>query len=95
MKPLAIMRTVYEQAIVTGETVFPRLWGAIQQGVAAGMSHEAIADALRHCLRNKRMSAKFWQWFEYATTAARHRSAIEADRRRRQFRLVKGKENEG
>jgi hypothetical protein len=89
-----MMKTVYEQAIETGETTFWRIWGAIQEGVATGMSHEAIADALRASLRNKRMSAKFWQWFEDATTAARHRSAIEADRRRRQFRLVKGKENE-
>jgi hypothetical protein len=84
------MKTVYEQAIITGETTFPRIWRAIQEGVASGMSHEQIAGAIRASLKSSRPSAEFWQWVEDATTAARYRSQFEADRRRRQFRLVKG-----
>ncbi len=84
------MRTVFEEAIRTGETTFPHIWGIIQTMAAAGMNHEAIAAALRARLPKRTPSENFWQWVDDAITAALHRSAIEATQRRRQFRLVKG-----
>lgn len=83
------MKTVFEEAIETGEKTFPHIWQTIRQGVAAGMTAEAIAAALRRSLK-RRPSRQFWQWVEDATTAAKHRSELEAIERRRRFRLVKG-----
>jgi hypothetical protein len=88
------MKAVYEQAIETGEKTFPVAWQFIQRRVAAGDSHEAIADALREAMKSRPMSAEYWQWVEDATTAAQHLSQIEADRRRREFRLVKGEKTQ-
>ena len=81
------MRTVFEEAIRIGETTFPAAWRLIQERVAEGASHEAIASALQSALKRP-MSQKFWGWVEDATTAAKNRTTIEADARRRQFRVV-------
>lgn len=86
------MKTVFEEAIETGEKTFPTAWRFIQERVAAGDEHQAITDALRAALSPKLLSKKFWQWVEDAITAAEHRSEFEAHKRRRRFRIVKGDE---
>lgn len=87
---MAVMPTVFEEAIRTGETTFPRIWTAIRRAVEDGASDGAIQAALRGSLKGSRPSQRFWEWAEDAVIAARYQSAIEADRRRRQFRLVIG-----
>jgi hypothetical protein len=88
------LKTVYEQAVETGEKTFPLIWAAIRQAVEDGADEDAILDALCAALQRRRPNRQFWNWVEDAIAAARHLSAIEADRRRRKFRLVKGEKAE-